>query len=81
MPVNPYTAQLEDQLARVKTRRWQTRRKLDLISRGHRFAGDEYDMRRLGEALSRELQYLEREYGRLHHELGIPMPLQRAIRL
>jgi hypothetical protein len=73
---NPYTARLEAELEGVKTRRVQIRKAL---SSGRWFCGEAFENGRIRRDMEQQLVFLQREYERLHHELGKPLPLAHPV--
>jgi hypothetical protein len=73
---NPYTARLEELEAVIRKRV-----ALRQILRCGAYSGDALDQLRSAEAAKRELAWCQREYERLHHELGRPLPHPGPVKL
>jgi hypothetical protein len=74
MQTNPYHRRLEAELVALRTRRVAIRRTLDAMSKGVRYGGDDHDQIVRARELAIALKATQRDWERLHYELGRDLP-------
>lgn len=74
MPINPHQARLENELVALRTQRVNLRRTLDLMARGHRFGGDDYDQVTRRRQLEMMFKGTQKRWEEVHFLLGRNLP-------